>query len=228
MKALVVEDSEQYAAFLKRLLERGAFEVIAINTAERTLEIARRLCPDLIVIDWILGPGQSGIALLQAIRSTDRISKIPCVIMTGFAKSPEDECKALSAGANFFFTKDEFMGRAYFLLRHFQSLAILPSSTARYQLDELEFSPQSGVLISHGRKIRVHGKTAKLLELFLREPNVLHRSDFLWTSIWDEDTRNWRHTLDNKVSRLRRLLGTPWGSRLVSRKGAGYILELRG
>jgi diguanylate cyclase (GGDEF)-like protein len=69
----------------------------------RALEIARTQHPDLILMDAVM-PGMDGYAVCRELFASPETSDIPVIFVTGLS-SPEDETRALGAGAADFISK---------------------------------------------------------------------------------------------------------------------------
>ena len=70
MKALIADDEPPARARMASLLaEAGGVDVVAeVGDGRSAVELASRLAPDLILLDWML-PGMSGLDLIWSSRS---------------------------------------------------------------------------------------------------------------------------------------------------------------
>jgi two-component system cell cycle response regulator len=102
-RILLVEDTAHNLELMTYLLEAHQHLVIAVETGERGVELARQARPDLIVMDLQL-PGMDGYQTLAALRSTPALAAIPVVAVTSFAMA-DDRDRALSAGFDNYLTK---------------------------------------------------------------------------------------------------------------------------
>lgn len=100
IRALVVEDEKNLAGLIRKYLEREGFEVYEALDGPAALEIAGRVNPDVVVLDWML-PRMDGMEVLRELR---RFSEAYVVMLT--ARSEEvDKIVGLSAGADDYLTK---------------------------------------------------------------------------------------------------------------------------
>ncbi len=76
---LVVDDDANARAILESYIEDFGCRVVAVDSGEQALEIARRIRPDLITLDLMM-PGLDGWAVLQALREDPELSHIPVAI----------------------------------------------------------------------------------------------------------------------------------------------------
>eukprot|EP01133_Synstelium_polycarpum_P020549 gene20549-24680_t len=84
-------------------LLREEHEVLFALSGVKALEIAQNQLPDLILLDAVM-PGMDGYAVCKALRASAILSAIPVIFVTAL-NQPEDETRALEAGAVDFITK---------------------------------------------------------------------------------------------------------------------------
>lgn len=85
--------------------ERGISYLRSLLTLSRKQAVR---WPDLIVLDVVM-PGDSGLSVLEFIRSTPRLGPLPVVILTGHPSAAIQE-EALRLGANGFYQKPANFG----------------------------------------------------------------------------------------------------------------------
>ncbi len=78
---LVIDDDRHMVNILDRMLSRDGFEVVSADCGEQGIMKARKLLPDVIVLDVLL-PDTDGWSVLKMIKSDVAISHIPVVILT--------------------------------------------------------------------------------------------------------------------------------------------------
>jgi diguanylate cyclase (GGDEF)-like protein len=101
-RILVVDDAMENIQILNGALE-GEHEVLFAMNGEKALELARAQRPDLILLDAMM-PGIDGYAVCAALRGAAETRDIPVIFVTALT-TPEDETRALGAGAADFITK---------------------------------------------------------------------------------------------------------------------------
>jgi DNA-binding response OmpR family regulator len=104
-KILIIEDDTDAADVLEAYLRRDSFDVLIAENGTKGLEMARRLKPDLILLDIML-PGISGTEVLASIR---RDSDVPVIMVTAMGEASE-RIGALRYGADDFVVKPYFPG----------------------------------------------------------------------------------------------------------------------
>jgi CheY-like chemotaxis protein len=101
---LHVEDNPANRALVTRILERRPhITIVAADTAEKGLELARTRDPDLIILDINL-PGMDGFAALELLRSWPDTRHIPIIALSANAM-PSDVKRGLEAGFLQYLTK---------------------------------------------------------------------------------------------------------------------------
>jgi CheY-like chemotaxis protein len=87
---LLVEDHEDSAKIMVRLLHANGFEVSSAGTAAHALELANQHRFDLVISDLGL-PDRSG---LELIRELKLLQSVPAIALSGFALEEDiDKCK---------------------------------------------------------------------------------------------------------------------------------------
>ena len=98
---LIVEDDAVLREFLRTALA-DEFDVVDAGTGEEAVELARRLRPDVVILDVML-PGVSGLDIVREIRADRELRDTPVLVMTAF--SDIDPSEAEAAGADKFLSK---------------------------------------------------------------------------------------------------------------------------
>jgi len=101
-RILVVDDAMENIQILHHAL-RDEHEVLFALDGGTALQIALEQQPDLILLDAVM-PGMDGYAVCAALRGTPRLQDIPVIFVTALSQ-PEDETRALEAGAVDFISK---------------------------------------------------------------------------------------------------------------------------
>jgi DNA-binding response OmpR family regulator len=100
---LVAEDERNLAEALSFLMQRAGFEVTVARDGPSTIETARRIRPDIIVLDIML-PGFDGFEVLTALKRQGD-GPIPRIIMLTAKGHEKDKRRALELGVDDYVTK---------------------------------------------------------------------------------------------------------------------------
>jgi len=99
----MIEDNEQNRYLATFLLEQHGYAVTSAFDGPRGIELAKNMCPDLILLDIQL-PGMDGYAVARALRAIVELKAIPIVAVTSYAMVGDRE-KSLEAGCNGYIEK---------------------------------------------------------------------------------------------------------------------------
>jgi DNA-binding response OmpR family regulator len=100
---LLVEDEEHIRLVVEYNLKREGFEVYSAEDGQAALEIARKIIPDIILLDWML-PGMNGLEVLTELKHDERTKHIPVFMLTAKGMA-SDVTRALEMGADDYITK---------------------------------------------------------------------------------------------------------------------------
>jgi CheY-like chemotaxis protein len=101
-RILIIEDDEYSSEALEHLLSAEGCEPMALATGVSGYRAARRLIPDVIVLDLNL-PDIDGQRVLRKVRGNRALGHVPIVVLTGYTR---DNIPAeVSVSADFLITK---------------------------------------------------------------------------------------------------------------------------
>ena len=103
-KTIMVVDDEPDIAFTIRLvLEMDGYAVLVARTGEEALEMLEREEPDVLLLDIRL-PGIDGWEVLDRLRSSDRLHRLPVIMISAHA-GPSAADVALAQGCSAYLPK---------------------------------------------------------------------------------------------------------------------------
>jgi DNA-binding response OmpR family regulator len=100
---LVAEDERNLVEALSFLMQRAGYEVHVARDGPATVEMTRRLSPDLVLLDIML-PGFDGFEVIEAIRREPG-GKRPRIVMLTAKGHEKDRRKARELGVDDYVTK---------------------------------------------------------------------------------------------------------------------------
>jgi CheY-like chemotaxis protein len=100
---LVCDNEPALRALVKAAVTNDGYEVHEARNGDESLELARALEPDLIVLD-VMMPGRTGIQVLEELRAEERFRQTPVIMLTARAQA-SDRLAAVEAGATRFVSK---------------------------------------------------------------------------------------------------------------------------
>ncbi|MFN4217970.1 MAG: PAS domain S-box protein [Candidatus Bipolaricaulia bacterium] len=101
---LVVDDDRDYAKLLRKLLQREGFSVEIALDGDEALRKIRAKRYQLVVLDKNL-PKRSGLDVLQELRNSKSLSRVPVIVISGSAHLEEAAQAAQILGAKKFLSK---------------------------------------------------------------------------------------------------------------------------
>ncbi len=102
-RILVTDDEPDIVLIIKSALQSEGFEVETANTGAECLERANANPPDLVLLDFMM-PGMTGIETLHALKSNEKTSTIPVIMLTGVSEKQKIR-DAITSGVEFYIMK---------------------------------------------------------------------------------------------------------------------------
>jgi DNA-binding response OmpR family regulator len=219
---VLVEDTPEQALTTERTLRDEGFEVLTATDAETGLAAARKLSPDLMILDVSL-PGMDGI---EACRQLRTFSDAYVIMLTG-RDSEVDRLLGLAVGADDYMTKPffprELVARIKAMLRR-PHRPLEPADLELRWFGELQVDPLGREVSVGGDPVELSRIEFDLLDALSAQPRVSLSRSRLLELIWGDNWVGDDHVIDVHVSNLRRKLGDdPREHRYVRTvRGHGY------
>ncbi|MBL7070333.1 MAG: response regulator [Candidatus Omnitrophica bacterium] len=102
-RILVVDDETDILVYVAKILRRENYEVNTTASGKEALEIAKRLLPDLLILDIML-PDMSGDEVATALTEDPATAEIPIIFLTGIIRKGE-ESEGLKSGKHYVLAK---------------------------------------------------------------------------------------------------------------------------
>lgn len=230
---LVVEDEPALRDTLIYNLKKDGFAVEAVGDGRSALESARRLQPDLIVLDIML-PELDGFEVARILRKE---MSTPILMLT--ARDDEiDRVVGLEVGADDYLTKPfsmrELMARVKAQLRRTRLLREELEKTSQPEKKQETLSFNDLVINITRREVTLYNtplqlkpKEYELLEFFAAHKGQMLSREFIRERVWGWDFIGDSRTVDVHVRWLRQKVeGDPGNpTRIVTVRGGGYRFE---
>jgi DNA-binding response OmpR family regulator len=222
---LIVEDDEVIMGTLAYNLSRQGFGVSQATTGAEALSIARKLRPDLILLDLMLPGEESGIEVCERIRERDQ----DVVIVMVTAKDAEDDkVRGFEVGADDYVTKPfgmkELVARINANLKRSERGGrgkILEAGDL--QLDTKNFTARVA-----GEPLDLRLKEFELLAALASIPGELKSRVELAKEVWGHAGVGSSRTIDVHIRRIRAALEEKSSYRYIhTARGLGYRFEAK-
>ena len=241
-KILVVEDDPVILEAVVYNLEAEGYKVDTASDGTDGLEAARKLRPDIVLLDIML-PNMSGLDVCRLLK--DELDQ-PIILMT--ARDAEiDVLNGFDCGADDYITKPFSMrlmrARVSALLRrstkletellaaHEDSVAYRAdqkaegSNVARIiKTDRIELDTIAHEIKLDGQLLEVRPREFELLEFFMRHPRQALSRELLLESVWGYEFRGDTRTVDVHIRWLRKKLevNPAIPTRIITVRSVGY------
>jgi two-component system, OmpR family, KDP operon response regulator KdpE len=213
---LVVDDEPQIRRVLRSTLSFRGYTITEAASGEEATEIARKVKPDLILLDVNL-PGMSGIETCRELR---QLSAAPIIMLT-VRNAERDKVVALDAGADDYVTKpfgiEELLARVRASLRRHSSAEAIP----KFESKDLMVDFEERRVTANGEIVHLAPKEFEVLRqlvLQLGKP-VTHRRllQSVWGPEYGEETENLRVVINQLRKKIEKdpaqpkyILTEPW------------------
>ncbi|CAN5777166.1 two-component system response regulator FeuP [soil metagenome] len=217
MRVLVVEDEEDLASAVQRLLQDAGFTVDVSHDGEDGLWLALETTYDLVVLDLML-PRLQGERVLAELRARPRY--VPVLVLTARDAVP-DRVRLLDAGADDYVIKPfepaELISRCRALIRRSAG-----HGSAVLVIGTVEIDTAQRTIRQAGMNVPVTPREFRLLEyLAIHRRRVVPRGELL-EHLYGNSEETLSNVLDVFVGSLRRKLGADV---VQTRRGHGYIID---
>lgn len=224
MKILIIEDEYNLADAISSMLISKNYTVDIAMDGEEGLYEALTDIYDLILLDVML-PHKNGFEILKELKSENISSK---VIMLTAKSSIDDKMNGFNNGADDYLTKpfhmDELLARVNIQLRKDD----INNDVLKYE--DLELNIKKLILknTTNNQEVSVIGKEFQLIELLIRNKNIVLSKEQIFNKIWGYDSECEINTLEAYISFLRKklkLINSKVSIKVI--RNMGYKLEVK-
>jgi OmpR-family two-component system manganese-sensing response regulator len=186
MRILLVDDEEELAEPLQRILTNQGYAVDSANSGDRGWELAQIGGYDLLILDWMM-PEKSGVEICNQLRQKG--DSTPVLILTA-KDTLDDRVTGLDSGADDYLVKPfelrELLARVRALLRRAPSPIALTSEPTKLSYGDLELDRDNQVVYRDQVAISLTEREYQLLEYFMLQPNQLLSHEQISQHLWKE------------------------------------------
>jgi len=222
-RVLLVDDDPDVAQVVLAYLRRDGIEAAHADDGLKALESARRVPPDLVILDLML-PGLDGLEVCRRLRSND--PDLPVVMLTARGEEA-DRIAGLEVGADDYvvkpFSPRELALRVASVLRRSEARGGGLTSAAMLDDGDLLVDTAARIASHRGAPLSLTVREFDLLAYFLTRPGVALRREELMRDVWGWDFGD-LSTVTVHVRRLREKVEDDPAQpiRIVTVWGVGY------
>lgn len=224
-RVLIVEDESPIAELVAVNLRHNGFQPIWAEDGESAQRELDAVLPDVILLDWMLPGGSSGLNLARKWRADPRSKHVPILMLTARGDEP-DKIAGLDAGADDYITKpfstQELLARIRAVLRR----RTPEQAGERVQVGELVLDGETHRVSFREQPLKLGPTEFKLLNHLMHNPERVHSRAQLLDKVWGDHVFIEERTVDVHIKRLREALGDA-GGLVETVRGAGYRLSSR-
>lgn len=201
-RILLIEDDPDIQHLVDYNLSREGFEVHAVSDGNLGLDAARRLRPDLILLDIML-PGLAGNEVCKKLKTDRNTQDVPVIFLT--AKTDEiDKMIGFELGADDYVTKPfsprELAARVKAVLRRSQKS---PSVATILEFGNLRLDYEKREVTFLKKTLPLSALEFNLFYLMASTPNRVYTRDELLDRLWKGESFVSIRTVDVHIRRLR-------------------------
>ena len=219
-KVLVVDDEEDIRELVGLNLTPEGFDVLACETGESALNMARQKQPDLIVLDLML-PGIDGLQVCKILKADDKTRHIPVIMLT--AKSEEaDIVTGLELGADDYMTKP-FSGKVLVarVRRLLRRVTERTDQKEPVKIHELVIDPVRHEVLAAGEPVELTATEFNILRTLAKRPGRVFTRYQIVDALHGDDYIVTERAIDVQMVSLRKKLGS-FGKYIETVRGVGY------
>ncbi|QIQ22070.1 response regulator transcription factor [Zophobihabitans entericus] len=224
MKILIAEDDNNIRRGLVDVLSQEGYDIIEAANGKIALELYQKTQPDFVILD-IMMPELDGYSVCKAIRKQDDL--IPIVFLS--AKDEEiDRVVGLELGADDYINKPfgihELRARVKTIARRCLHNKPAINMSESFAFGDLTIYPNELKAERTGQTIELSLREVKIIECLAKNKNQVVTRDMLFDYAWGYDHMPNSRTLDQHISKLRKLIEVDPLNPVLIRTvhGAGY------
>jgi DNA-binding response OmpR family regulator len=219
---LIVEDDEVIMGTLAYNLSRQGFGVKGATTGAEALRLARKMRPDLILLDVML-PGESGIEVCERIRERDQDVVI---VMVTAKDAEEDKIRGFEAGADDYVTKPFSMKELVARINANLKRSETGQRGKVLEAGDLQLDTKNFTVRVAGEPLDLRLKEFELLAALASAPGELKSREELAKEVWGHAGVGSSRTIDVHVRRIRAALEERSSYQYIhTARGLGYRFE---
>lgn len=221
-KVLVVDDEQDILELIRHSLAKEGFEVHVAANGAQAIEQARKVKPEIIIMD-VMMPVMDGMEACRQLKDNPDTKNIPVIFLT--ARSEEfAELAGFEAGADDYIAKPVrnrvLLSRVKAILR--RGNAIQNQDPEKYDFETIQIDRERFVVEYNGKALQLPRKEFELLAFLASRPGRVFSRDEILENVWGNEVLVVDRTIDVHVRKIREKLDDKF---IYTVKGVGYKFE---
>lgn len=220
---LVVDDEQDILELIRHTLNKEGYEVHVAANGQQAVEKAKRLKPDLILMD-VMMPVMDGMEACRQLKEDSDTSDIAIIFLT--ARSEEfAELAGFEAGADDYISKPirsrVLLSRIRAILRR-NSVSNIEEEVVKLEFEDLVIDRERFLVEYQGKSLQFPRKEFELLSFLASKPGRVFSRDEILENVWGNEVLVVDRTIDVHVRKIREKLDDRY---IFTVKGVGYKFE---
>jgi two-component system alkaline phosphatase synthesis response regulator PhoP len=219
-KVLVADDERDILEIINYNLSNEGYDVYTAKDGNEALDIARKIHPDLIILD-IMMPYKTGMEVCQILRSSEEFRDMLIIFLTAL-NDETSHIKGLESGADDYVSKPispkVLVSRVNALFRRIHKEDGKTISIGNLTIDPIKF-----VVTVNGNDVTLAKKEFELLYLLASKPGRVFLRNEILSQVWGQEVIVGDRTIDVHIRKIRQKLDLDC---ITTVKGVGYKFNL--
>lgn len=217
-KILLVDDEQDILDLIKYNLEKEDFEVFTAINGKLGLAEAKKVLPDLILLD-VMMPEMDGMETCLQVREQPELKGVIIAFLTARGED-YSQIAGFDAGADDYITKPikprVLVSRVKALLRRKSEVE---ATQKKKKVKGIAIDKDRYLVMKNGEELTLPKKEFELLSLLMSQPGRVFTRESILSNVWGNDVIVGDRTIDVHIRKLREKLGD---SHFKTVKGVGY------
>lgn len=221
-KILIADDEPDILEFLKYNLVREGFSVFTACNGIETIEKAKKINPDLVILD-VMMPELDGIETCRRLRELNETKNTYIIFLS--AKSEDyTQIIGLDIGADDYIVKPVRLRILISKIKAFFRRSDAGDSPNCIRLNNLVIDKDKYTITMYNQKITFPKKEFDLVFLLASKPGRVFARDEIYAQIWGSEIIVGDRTIDVYIRKIREKLGD---DTIMTIKGVGYRFDIK-
>ena len=218
---LIADDEPDILEIISFNLSNEGYEVVTATNGNEALEKAKKLRPDLIILD-VMMPGKTGIEVCRLLRTMPHMRETVIIFLTALSDETS-EVTGLESGADDYIAKPV---SPKILLSKVNALFRRISGTDDSKVlvvGDMKIDREKYLVYHNDKEITLARKEFELLALLASKPGKVFLRNEILNQIWGTEVIVGDRTIDVHIRKIRQKLNLDC---ITTVKGVGYKFEL--